>query len=175
VVALVAHDAKKQDLVRLVRSHRAYLTGIDLMATGTTGGLIGDELGLPVERMASGPLGGDLQIGARIADGTVDALIFLRDPLTAHPHEPDIQALLKVCDVRQVPAATNLASADILLHAMAGGRTGSWDGGNQVTSGRAGEATAPTPVDEAIRRRHPVARSRRVLRPVPDDGAPGRA
>ena len=170
VVALVAHDAKKQDLLRLVRSHRAYLGGIDLLATGTTGGLIADELDLPVERMASGPAGGDLQIGARIADGRVDALIFLRDPLTAHPHEPDIQALLKVCDVRQVPAATNLASADILLHAMAGGRSGAWDvGAGPVGGGGGGQATAPSPGDEAVRRRHPVARSRRLLRPVPDD------
>jgi len=171
VIALVAHDAKKQDLLRLVRSHRAFLGGIELMATGTTGGLIADELDLSVERMASGPAGGDLQIGARIADGMVDALIFLRDPLTAHPHEPDIQALLKVCDVRQVPAATNLASADILLHAMAGGRSGTWDGGaGPVGGGGGGQATAPTPGDEAVRRRHPVARSRRLLRPVPDGG-----
>ena len=173
VLALVAHDAKKQDLVRLVRAHRSYLGGIELMATGTTGGLIGDELGLAVERMASGPAGGDLQIGARIADGTVHALIFLRDPLTAHPHEPDIQALLKVCDVRQVPAATNLASADILLHAMAAGRTGGRDGGGPVVRDGGGAAIAPSPGEEAYRRRHPVARSRRLLRPVPDDGGPG--
>jgi methylglyoxal synthase len=171
VLALVAHDAKKQDLLRLVRSHRAYLGGVDLMATGTTGGLIADELDLPVERMASGPAGGDLQIGARIADGTVDALIFLRDPLTAHPHEPDIQALLKVCDVRQVPAATNLASADILLHAMAGGRAGNWVE-EESASGGGSRPMAPSPGEEAIRRRHPVARSRRLLRPVPDDGGP---
>jgi len=173
VLALVAHDAKKQDLVRLVRSHRSFLGGVDLMATGTTGGLIGDELGLPVERMASGPAGGDLQIGARIADGTVDALIFLRDPLTAHPHEPDIQALLKVCDIKQVPAATNLASADILLHAMATGRSGGWGGAGPAASGGAGPATVPSPGDEAYRRGHPVARSRGLLRPVPDDGGPG--
>jgi methylglyoxal synthase len=174
VLALVAHDAKKQDLLRLVRSHRAFLGGIDLVATGTTGGLIGEELGFAVERMASGPAGGDLQIGARIADGTVDALIFLRDPLTAHPHEPDIQALLKVCDVRQVPAATNLASADILLHAMAGGRTGAWDQSGPVPRQGGGHA-APSPGEEAIRRRHPLARSRRLLRPVPDDIGPGGA
>ena len=174
VLALVAHDAKKQDLLRLVRSHRTYLTGIDLMATGTTGGLIAGELGLVVERMASGPAGGDLQIGARIAQGAVDALIFLRDPLTAHPHEPDIQALLKVCDVRQVPAATNLASGDILLHAMAGGRMGSWRD-DRSAGGGPGGAALPSPGEEAIRRRHPVAGSRRLLRPVPDQDRPGGA
>ncbi len=87
-----------------------------LIATGTTGAMLARQLGLRVERVASGPEGGDLQIGARIVEGGVDAVIFLRDPLTAHPHEPDIQALLKVCDVHGVPVATNVSSAGILLH-----------------------------------------------------------
>ena len=119
VVALVAHDAKKEDLLRLVRSHRKLLGRLRLLATGTTGKVLADEVGLPVDRVASGPEGGDLQIGARIVEGRVDAVIFLRDPLTAHPHEPDIQALLKVCDVHRIPVATNVASAEILIHFLA--------------------------------------------------------
>lgn len=90
-----------------------------LVATGTTGVVLERELGILVERVASGPEGGDLQIGARIVEGEIDAVVFLRDPLTAHPHEPDIQALLKVCDVHGVPVATNVASAEILLHFLA--------------------------------------------------------
>src|SRR5918996_932704 len=119
VVALIAHDAKKSDLLRLVTGNLRLFDGFRLLATRTTGQLIRTELELPVELMASGPMGGDLQIGARIVEERIDALIFLRDPLTSHPHEPDIQALLKVCDVHQVPVATNLASAEILLHFLA--------------------------------------------------------
>ena len=115
VVALVAHDTKKDDLLRLVEEHLPLFARFHLLATGTTGTLLAQELGLPIERMAGGPEGGDLQIGARIAQGEVDALIFLRDPLTSHPHEPDIQALVKVCDVHEVAVATNLASAEALL------------------------------------------------------------
>jgi methylglyoxal synthase len=114
-VALVAHDAKKDDILRLVDENLPLFARFHLLATGTTGSLLAAEVGLPIERMATGPEGGDLQIGARIAQGEVDALIFLRDPLTAHPHEPDIQALMKVCDVHEIPAATNLASAEALL------------------------------------------------------------
>ena len=119
VVALIAHDARKSDLLRLVAGNLRLFDGFRLLATRTTGQLIRSELELPVELMASGPMGGDLQIGARIVEERIDALIFLRDPLTSHPHEPDIQALLKVCDVHQVPVATNLTSAEILLHFMA--------------------------------------------------------
>jgi methylglyoxal synthase len=115
LVALIAHDEKKADIVELAREHRGLLGRLRLLATGTTGGLIADELGVPVDRTASGPHGGDLQIAARIAAGEVDAVVFLRDPLTAHPHEPDIQALLKVCDVYGVPVVTNVAGARILL------------------------------------------------------------
>jgi methylglyoxal synthase len=114
-VALIAHDEQKDDLVRLARAHRDVLGRLRLVATGTTGRLLEMAIGLPVERMASGPEGGDLQIGARIVEGLIDAVIFLRDPLTAHPHEPDIQALLKICDVHQVPVATNMAAAQIVL------------------------------------------------------------
>ena len=120
VVALIAHDAKKSELLRLVAANLRLFDGFRLMATRTTGQLIRSELDLAVELMASGPMGGDLQIGARIVEEKVDAVIFLRDPLTAHPHEPDIQALLKVCDVHRVPVATNMASAEILLHFLSG-------------------------------------------------------
>jgi methylglyoxal synthase len=95
------------------------LAHLRLLATGTTGKVLSDEVGLSIDRVASGPEGGDLQIGARIVEGRVDAVIFLRDPLTAHPHEPDIQALLKVCDVHRIPVATNVASAEILIHFLA--------------------------------------------------------
>jgi methylglyoxal synthase len=115
LVALVAHDQKKDEMLDLAREHRTLLGRLRLLATGTTGGRLADELGLEVERAASGPRGGDLQIAARIAHGEVDAVVFLRDPLTAHPHEPDIQALLKVCDLYGVPVATNAAAGRILL------------------------------------------------------------
>jgi methylglyoxal synthase len=118
-LALLAHDAKKHDLLRLARAHHDLVRSVHLVATGGTGMLLTAELQLPVERLASGATGGDLQIGALIVDGGVDGVIFLRDPLTPHPHEPDVHTLLRVCDIRQVPVATNLASAEILLHAMA--------------------------------------------------------
>jgi len=116
VVGVVAHDAKKTELVRFVRVHRGIFRRFRIVATGTTGGLVEQQVGLVVERLKSGPEGGDLQIGARVAEGGLDALVFLRDPLTSHPHEPDIQALLKVCDIHGVPVATNLVSAEILIH-----------------------------------------------------------
>jgi methylglyoxal synthase len=118
VLALVAHDEKKDDLLRLVRQYRTTLARLHLLATSHTGSQLSQELDLPVECMRSGPQGGDMQIGARIVEGSVDAVVFLRDPLTAHPHEPDIQALMKVCDVHGVPLATNLASAEILLRSL---------------------------------------------------------
>jgi methylglyoxal synthase len=118
VVALVAHDGKKDDLLRLARRYRSTLERLELIATSHTGSLLAKELDLPVQIMQSGPQGGDVQIGARIVTGDVDAVVFLRDPLTAHPHEPDIQALLKICDVHVVPVATNLASAEILLRSL---------------------------------------------------------
>lgn len=118
VLALVAHDEKKDDLLQLAARHRSTLANLWLIATGHTGGQIAETLGLEVERVHSGPEGGDLEIGARIVSGDVDAVVFLRDPLTSHPHEPDIQALLKVCDIHGVPLATNLASAEILLRSL---------------------------------------------------------
>jgi methylglyoxal synthase len=124
VLALVAHDEKKDDLIGLAREHRSTLSGVHLVATSHTGTQLTEELGLDVECVRSGPEGGDMQIGARIVEGRVDAVVFLRDPLTAHPHEPDIQALMKVCDVHGVPLATNLASAEILLRALARSSSG---------------------------------------------------
>lgn len=118
-VALIAHDARKDQMVAFVRRHAAFLATQRLIATRTTGTLIQAQTGLAVESMLSGPMGGDLQIGARVATGEVRAVVFLRDPLTAHPHEPDIAALLKVCDVYNVPLATNEATGDILVHHLA--------------------------------------------------------
>ena len=114
-IALIAHDAKKADMVFLVQTHREELAKFNLVATGTTGRFIQDRIGLPVTLMKSGPEGGDLQIGALVASGHVGAVIFLRDPLTAHPHEPDVSALLRVCDVHNIPVATNLATAEAVL------------------------------------------------------------
>lgn len=119
-LALIAHDRKKDDMVAFVEAHRVQLTGYRLIATGTTGQRISEATGLPVERMFSGPLGGDAQIAARVAEGQVSAVIFLVDPLYAHPHEPDIQGLLRVCNVYNVPLATNLATAEFILKAIAG-------------------------------------------------------
>src|SRR5262245_36340739 len=98
-IALIAHDGKKDDMVRFVRTHRELLTCFMLLATGTTGERIIHATGLPVERMLSGPMGGDAQIAAQVADGKVSGVIFLVDPLYAHPHEPDIQGLLRIRNV----------------------------------------------------------------------------
>ncbi len=115
-LALVAHDSKKEDMVQLVKAHKESMVELDLVATRGTGKLVQQRTGLPVTLMQSGPLGGDQQIGALVANGEVNAVIFLRDPLTAHPHEPDLSALLRVCDVHNVPLATNLATAEAVLH-----------------------------------------------------------
>src|ERR1700758_5775939 len=114
-IALIAHDAKKDLMVALARDFAPFLSRCHVMATGTTGSRLIVEAGIEVERLLSGPLGGDLQIGARLAEGLVDAVIFLRDPMTPQPHEPDINALVRACDVHNVPCATNLAGARILL------------------------------------------------------------
>lgn len=115
LVALIAHDKKKDDMIRFVKKYQDILARCSLIATGTTGRLIHEATGLVVERCLSGPLGGDQQIGARIAMGEVLAVIFLRDPLTAQPHEPDVSALLRLCDVHNIPLATNTNSAYILM------------------------------------------------------------
>ncbi len=118
-IALIAHDGKKDTLERFALAHQAQLARFDLIATGTTGGRIAQATGLPVERLLSGPLGGDAQIAARVAGGNVHAVIFLVDPLYAHPHEPDIQGLLRICNVHNVPLATNLATAELILAGLA--------------------------------------------------------
>lgn len=113
-IALIAHDSKKLNMIRFVQEFRSAFEGHELFATGTTGKLIKEHTGLDVYCFQSGPLGGDQQIGARVATGEIDAVIFLRDPLQAMPHEPDISALLRLCDVRDIPVATNLGSARAL-------------------------------------------------------------
>ncbi len=118
-IALIAHDHKKDDMVRVAREFAAFLSRCHLIATGTTGGRLQAEVGLTVECCLSGPMGGDLQIGARLAVGGVDAVIFLRDPMTPQPHEPDINALVRACDVHDVPCATNVAGARLLLRELA--------------------------------------------------------
>ncbi len=119
-IALIAHDRKKDVIVALAREFQDVLRRCRLCATGTTGSRIEMEVGLDIERMLSGPLGGDLQIGARLVCGELDAVIFLRDPMTPQPHEPDINALVRACDVHDVPCATNPASARVMLAALAG-------------------------------------------------------
>ncbi len=114
-IALIAHDGRKAAMVALARDFRDFLVRCTLCATGTTGARLQAEAGLEVERLLSGPLGGDLQIGARLAVGEIDAVIFLRDPMTPQPHEPDINALVRACDVHDVPCATNVSSARLLL------------------------------------------------------------
>ena len=117
-IALIAHDKKKQDMTSLAVKYKEVLSKHDLYATGTTGTLIMGETGLAINRMKSGPVGGDQQIGSMIACSELDLVIFLRDPLTAQPHEPDVSALLRLCDVVNIPLATNLASAEIMLNAL---------------------------------------------------------
>ncbi|WP_277585419.1 methylglyoxal synthase [Psychrobacillus antarcticus] len=114
-IALVAHDQKKEDLIQFVTAYKSILVEHELFATGTTGTRIIDEVGLNVFRYKSGPLGGDQQIGSSIANNEMDMVIFFRDPLTAQPHEPDVTALIRLCDVYQIPLATNMGTAEILL------------------------------------------------------------
>jgi methylglyoxal synthase len=118
ILAIIAHNAKKEDAVLLVKAHKQELADIELVATRGTGQIIQARTALPVTLMQSGPHSGDQQVGALVANGDVNAVIFLRDPLMAHPHEPDVSALLRVCDVHNVPLATNIASAEAILHMM---------------------------------------------------------
>ncbi|MDH0865664.1 methylglyoxal synthase [Mitsuaria sp. GD03876] len=118
-LALIAHDGKKDEMVMLATEFAGFLRGCELVATGTTGSRLTAEVGLTVERMLSGPHGGDLQIGARLAVGLIDGVVFLRDPMTPQPHEPDINALVRACDVHNVACATNVASARLMLRSLA--------------------------------------------------------
>ena len=117
-IALIAHDKKKNDIIALAKRYKEVLSKHELYATGTTGTLIMGETGLFINRMKSGPLGGDQQIGSMIACSELDLVVFLRDPLTAQPHEPDVSALLRLCDVVNTPLATNMSSAEIMLNAL---------------------------------------------------------
>ncbi|MEA3340611.1 MAG: methylglyoxal synthase [Chloroflexota bacterium] len=114
-IAIVAHDGKKADMVAFATFNREKLAKFNLVATGTTGSLLVEKVGLEVECLLSGPLGGDAQIAARVSQGEVDAVFFFVDPLDKHPHDPDIQTLLRACNVHDVPIATNVATADLII------------------------------------------------------------
>lgn len=115
-VALIAHDQMKPEMISFTQDYKDILAKCKLTATGTTGSLIEEHTGLQVEKVLSGPLGGDQQIGSKISCHKVDVVIFLRDPLSAQPHEPDISALLRICDVHNIPVATNRSTAEIIIN-----------------------------------------------------------
>ncbi|MEH7236561.1 methylglyoxal synthase [Bacillus sp. JJ1562] len=117
-IALIAHDKKKTDLVQFSTAYISILEQHELFATGTTGLRISEATGLKIHRFQSGPLGGDQEIGAMIAQNQMDMVIFFRDPLTAQPHEPDVTALIRLCDVYSVPLATNMGTAEVLIHGL---------------------------------------------------------
>ncbi len=117
-IALIAHDKKKDDIVQFSVAYEQILAEHELFATGTTGLRIMEATDLTITRFRSGPLGGDQQIGAMIAVNDMDLVLFFRDPLTAQPHEPDISALMRLCDVYQVPLATNMGAAEVLLKGL---------------------------------------------------------
>ncbi len=118
-LALVAHDGKKADMVAFALSNKDVLQKYDLVATKTTGQLLRDKCGLEVRQMLSGPLGGDAQIAAQVAEGKIEAVFFFVDPLTANPHDPDIQGLLRICNVHNVPLATNSGTAKYIISTQA--------------------------------------------------------
>lgn len=120
-IALIAHDQKKNEMVNFAIAYEHIFADYTLFATGTTGQRIMDETNLSIHRLMSGPLGGDQQIGAMLAKGELDLILFFRDPLTAQPHEPDVSALLRLCDVYSIPLATNSGTAELLLRAVENG------------------------------------------------------
>ena len=117
-IALIAHDNKKEEMIEWALKNKNDLARYSLCGTGTTAKRVSEKTGLQVKGYLSGPLGGDQQIGAMLAEGKLDLVIFLRDPLTAQPHEPDVSALLRLCDVQAIPLATNKTSAVIMLEAL---------------------------------------------------------
>lgn len=117
-IALIAHDKKKDDMIDFSIAYRDILQEHTLFATGTTGKLIEEATNLSIHKFQSGPLGGDQQIGALVASNEMDMIIFFRDPLTAQPHEPDVSALMRLCDVHFIPLATNLAAAEIMINGL---------------------------------------------------------
>src|SRR5579875_685174 len=117
-IALIAHDQKKEDLIQFVTAYQSIFAKHHLFATGTTGLRIKEATGLNITRFQSGPLGGDQEIGAMIAKNQMDAVFFFRDPLTAQPHEPDVTALVRLCDVYSIPLATNMGSAELLIRGL---------------------------------------------------------
>ena len=123
-IALIAHDQKKELMVQFAIAYKFILQKHNLFATGTTGGLVADATGMQVHRFLSGPQGGDQQIGARIAYNEIDLVLFFRDPLTAQPHEPDVNALFRLCDVHNIPLATNVATAEVLIQGLERGDFG---------------------------------------------------
>ena len=129
-VALIAHDRKKKEIINFVQRNKTLFAQCELVATGTTGRLIQQECKIPVRAVQSGPFGGDQQIDAMVSSDEIAMVIFLRDPLTAQPHEPDVTALLRVCDVHNVPLATNLATAEMLVTALS----------EKVTAGQASQS-----------------------------------
>ena len=121
-IALIAHDNKKQEIIEWAKKNKSILENFELCGTGTTSKRVAEATGLNVKGYLSGPLGGDQQIGAMLANGELDLIIFLRDPLTAQPHEPDVSALLRLCDVQKIPLATNVSSATIMLETLKSGK-----------------------------------------------------
>lgn len=114
-IALIAHDKKKEEMIEFSKKYKDILAKYDLVATGTTGKLISEATGLDVKRYLSGPYGGDQQLGGRIAEGNINLVIFFTDPLTSQPHEPDVSALLRVCNVHNVAVVTNRTTAELII------------------------------------------------------------
>lgn len=117
-IALIAHDAKKELMVQFCIAYCGILSRHDLCATGTTGKMVSEATGLNIQRFLSGSQGGDQQIAARVACNEIDMLIFFRDPLSPKPHEPNDNNLLRLCDMHQIPLATNIATAEVLIHGL---------------------------------------------------------
>jgi len=117
-IAIIAHDKKKDDMVKFCKKHVDVLKRHNLFATGTTGTIVSNETGLNIHCFKSGPLGGDQEIGAKVANGEMDLILFFRDPLTAQPHEPDVSALFRLSDVYQIPLASNIRTAEMFFQTL---------------------------------------------------------